>query len=67
VGVLDQGGQVLGLRGVDDVEEELAVRQVGVGLLLGEELGKAGLRHHVLDERHHTELIVAGHIDRAYL
>ena len=35
MGVLDQGAQVLGLRGVDDVEEELAVRQVGVGLMLG--------------------------------
>ena len=40
VGVLEEGGEVVGVGGVHHVEEELAVRQVGLGALLGEELGQ---------------------------
>ena len=37
VGMLDEGGEVIGVGGVHHIEEELAVRQVGLGALLGEE------------------------------
>ena len=36
--MLDEGGEVVGVGGVHHIEEELAVRQVGLGALLGEEI-----------------------------
>jgi len=42
VGVLDQGGQVLGLRGVDDVEEELTVWQAAWVFCSGKNLARLG-------------------------
>ena len=67
VGVLEEGGEVVRVGGVHHVEEELAVGQVGLGALLGEELGQLLLLHDVGDEVDDAQLFILGHLDGAEL
>ena len=67
VRVLEEGGEVVGVGGVHHVEEELAVGQVRLGALLGEELGQLLLLHDVGDEADDAELVILGHLDGAEL
>ena len=60
VGMLDEGGEVVGVGGVHHVKEELAVRQVGLGALLGEEFRQVLLLHDVGDETDYTQLVILG-------
>ena len=54
VGMLDEDSEVVGVGGVRHIEEELAVRQVGLGALLREESRQVILLHDVGDEADHT-------------
>jgi len=47
--VLDQGRDVMWVGGVDHIEKELPVGEVGDCALLWEELGEIRLRHHLFD------------------
>ena len=67
VGVLEEGGEVVGVGGVHHVEEELAVGQVGFGALLGEELCQLLLLPDVGDEVDDTQLVILGYLDGAEL
>ena len=67
VGVLDKTRDVVGLRCVEDVEEELAVRLVGLGPLFGKELCQLRLLHHIGDEVDDAELVVSWNLDRPQL
>jgi len=58
VGVLYQGRDVVRVGGVDHIEEELPVREVGCRALLREELGELGLRHDIGDQVHDAQLVV---------
>ncbi len=50
--MLDQSQDVLRIGGVDHIEEELAVREVGHKSLLREEFGELGLGHDIFDQVH---------------
>ena len=65
--MLDQRSQILGLGGVDDIKEVLAVRLVCLGLLGGEELGEGGLGHGITKEVDYAELIIVRNVDGAEL
>jgi hypothetical protein len=58
VSVLDQVCEVVRLRSVYDIEKVLPVRQVGRGLLIGEELCQLCLLHDLLDEIYDAKLVV---------
>ena len=62
VGLLDEGGEVVKVGGVHHVEEELEVGQVGLGALLGEEIGQVLLLHDVGYEVDNAQLIILGHL-----
>ena len=65
VGMLDEGGELVRVGGVHHIEEELAVRQVGLGALLGEEFRQ--VLHDVGDEADYTQLVKLGHLDGSKL
>lgn len=67
VGVLDESCEVVRVRGVHHVEEELAVGQVGLGALLGKELAELLLLHDIAYEVDHAQLIVLRDLDGAQL
>ena len=53
--------------GVDHIEEELAIRQVGLCALLRDKLRQILLLHDVGDEAYDTQLVILGHLDRSEL
>jgi hypothetical protein len=65
--VVNDGVKVLVVGGVDDIEEVLPVGEIGLRLLLREELRQIGLGHDVLNEVDDAELVVAGHLNGAQL
>ena len=65
--VLEEGVHIARVRGVQDVEEVDAVRQVGLGLLLREKLGEVGLLHHIGDQVDRAELVVFRYLHRPHL
>lgn len=67
MGMLDQGAEIVRICRVNDVEEVLPVGEICLGPLLGEELGKLLLLHHLANEVDHAQLVVLGHLDGAEL
>ena len=56
--MLNESCEVHRLGGVHHVEEELAVRQVGLGAVLREEFCQVLLLHDVGDEADYTQLVI---------
>ena len=65
--MLDEGGEVVWVEGVHHIEEELAVRQIGLGAPLGEEFRQVLLLHDVGDKADYTQLVILGHLDGSKL
>ncbi len=65
--MLDQGCEILGLHGVNDIEEVLSLGHIGLGLLCSEKLCEGGLDHHIVDEADDAQLIIMRYADRAEL
>ena len=58
VGMLYEGCEIVWIRGVHNVKEELPIWKVGLGALFREELGQLLFLHHVPDEAHDAELVI---------
>ena len=56
--MLYEGCEIVWIRGVHNVKEELPIWKVGLGALFREELGQLLFLHHVPDEAHDAELVI---------
>jgi hypothetical protein len=65
--MLDKGRDILRVRSVHHIEEELSVWEVGERALLGEELGELRLSHDIFNKAHDTQLVVLRYFNRPQL
>ena len=60
----NERGEVVRVNRVDNVEEELSIRAIGRGLLLGEELAQIRDGHDILNQRLDAQLVIVRNLNR---